>query len=450
MDKVYEYIEANKDKYIEWLIDVCKQPSVSTQNIGMTEMAKMVKEYVEKTTSDVEYVETDGYPIVYGEIRNGNKKTLSFYNHYDVQPEDPVDEWESPPFTPTIKDGRMYVRGSADNKANLMARVCAIHAYQAVYGKLPVDIKYVFEGEEEVGSPNLGIFAKRYPEKIKTDGFLWEGGERGYDGSLDVGLGVKGNCYVELSAKGAKRDLHSSEAPIIENPAWRLVWALNTLKNEKEEILIDGFYDDIIPTNKEVFKYLEDIPYDEEQTLKDRGLKNFLHGVTGEELKKKLFLEPTCTICGFKSGYTGEGSKTVLPSLAKVKIDFRLVAGQTPEKVGSLLRKHLDKHGFEDIEIESLHGIVPHRTDPSDPLVKAAQKSAQTVYGKPATTILNAAGSSPMYKLLKDNNTPAVQIGVANRDSRPHAPNENIYVEDFILGIKMTATVIDNFGKDDK
>src|SRR5690625_5270595 len=270
----------------------------------MEKMAKMVEQLLEEVDADIEYIETEGYPIVYGEIKNNNEKTLSFYNHYDVQPEDPIDEWDTEPFEPTIIDGRLFGRGTADNKGNLLARVCAVHAYQQVYGKLPVDIKFVFEGEEEVGSPNLMTFAKEHPEKMETDGFLWEGGERASDGGLDVGLGVKGICYVELVARAGNRDLHSSEAPVIENPAWRLVWALNTLKNEQEEILIDGFYDDIIPVTEEEIEFIKNIPVDEETMLKERGLSNFLHNVSGLELKKKLFLDPTCTICGIESGYT--------------------------------------------------------------------------------------------------------------------------------------------------
>lgn len=449
MEKVYQFIEENKDKYIDWLLDACRQPSVSTLNIGMDEMAKMVEDYLQVTKAEIEFLETEGYPIVYGELKGGNEKTLSFYNHYDVQPEDPIDEWDSEPFDPTIIDGRLFARGSADNKGNLLARVCAVHAYQSVYGDLPVDIKFIFEGEEEVGSPNLTTFAKNHPEKMETDGFLWEGGERATDGGLDVGLGVKGICYVELVAKSAIRDLHSSEAPIIENPAWRLVWALNTLKNEDEEILIDGFYDDVTPVTDDELEFIDKVPFDEKTVLEDRGLSNFLKNVSGSELKQKLFLEPTCTICGIESGYTDEGSKTVLPSTATVKLDFRLAAGQSPDKIESLLRKHLDKHGFEDIEIHALNGIEPHRTDVNDPLVQAAIKSAEEVYGQPPTTIINAAGSSPMYKLLRKEptNIPGVQIGVANKDSRPHAPNENIYIEDYIEGIKMTAAVINNFGK---
>src|SRR5699024_489373 len=251
MEDVFQYIEGHSGMYLDWLIKACNQPSVSAQDRGMIEMKVLVKQFLEELGADVEEIETEGYPIIYGEMNAGKTKTLTFYNHYDVQPEDPLDEWVSGPFESTIREGRLFARGSADNKGNLIARICAIHAYKEIYGGLPVNIKFMFEGEEEVGSPHLAFFANEHPDKLQTDGIIWEGGSRdAIDKRLHVGLGVKGICYVELTCQGAKYDLHSSEAAIIENPAWRLVWALNTIKNDQEKIMIDGFYDDIVPLSE--------------------------------------------------------------------------------------------------------------------------------------------------------------------------------------------------------
>jgi len=255
----------------------------------------------------------------------------------------------------------------------------------------------------------------------------------------------KGISYVELVCKGAKTDLHSSEAAIIENPAWRLVWALNTLKDREENILIDQFYDDVAPLSDRERTFIQSMYFDEEHTKELYGIKEFLKGVTGDKLKEALTAEPTCTICGIESGYTGKGSKTVLPSVAKVKLDFRLVPNQTPEKIARLLRQHLDKHGFEDIEILQSHGILPFNTNPEDPFVDVVLKSIDEVYKKKPVILRNLAGSSPMYKLLENTNIPAVQIGVANVQSNYHAPNENIYIDDYIQGIKVTSTVVKNF-----
>lgn len=446
MEKVFRYIEENAQQYTDWLIEACNQPSVSAQNRGMSEMKDLVISFLNKINAEVEEIDTNGYPIIYGEINSGKEKTLTFYNHYDVQPEDPIEEWLSNPFKAEIREGKIFARGVADNKGNLIARICAVHAFLQVYDELPVNIKFIFEGEEEVGSPHLEFFAKNFPEKLRTNAIIWEGGSRGVeDKRPHVGLGVKGISYVELVCKGAKTDLHSSEAAIIENPAWRLVWALNTLKDREENILIDQFYDDVAPLSDRERTFIQSMYFDEEHTKELYGIKEFLKGVTGDKLKEALTAEPTCTICGIESGYTGKGSKTVLPSVAKVKLDFRLVPNQTPEKIARLLRQHLDKHGFEDIEILQSHGILPFNTNPEDPFVDVVLKSIDEVYKEKPVILRNLAGSSPMYKLLENTNIPAVQIGVANVQSNYHAPNENIYIDDYIQGIKVTSTVVKNF-----
>lgn len=446
MEKVFRYIEENAQQYTDWLIEACNQPSVSAQNRGMSEMKDLVISFLNKINAEVEEIDTNGYPIIYGEINSGKEKTLTFYNHYDVQPEDPIEEWLSNPFKAEIREGKIFARGVADNKGNLIARICAVHAFLQVYDELPVNIKFIFEGEEEVGSPHLEFFAKNFPEKIRTNAIIWEGGSRGVeDKRPHVGLGVKGISYVELVCKGAKTDLHSSEAAIIENPAWRLVWALNTLKDREENILIDQFYDDVAPLSDRERTFIQSMYFDEEHTKELYGIKEFLKGVTGDKLKEALTAEPTCTICGIESGYTGKGSKTVLPSVAKVKLDFRLVPNQTPKKIARLLRQHLDKHGFEDIEILQSHGILPFNTNPEDPFVDVVLKSIDEVYKEKPVILRNLAGSSPMYKLLENTNIPAVQIGVANVQSNYHAPNENIYIDDYIQGIKVTSTVVKNF-----
>ncbi|WP_408011239.1 M20 family metallopeptidase [Pseudalkalibacillus sp. A8] len=446
MDKVFQYIDEHAEQYLDWLVEACNQPSVSAQNLGMTEMKELVKRFLSKVGVESEEIETEKYPIIYGELDNQKERTLTFYNHYDVQPDDPIEEWLSDPFKADIRDGKVFARGVADNKGNLIARICAVHAYQQVYGELPINVKFIFEGEEEVGSPHLALFADKFPEKLKTDAIIWEGGTRGVeDKRLNVGLGVKGICYLELVCRGARTDLHSSEAAIIENPAWRLIWALNTLKDKEENILIDGFYDDIKPLSEKESEFIRSMHVDEERMKELYGIKAFLKNVTGDELKEVLTAEPTCTICGISSGYTGEGSKTVLPSVAKVKLDFRLVPNQTPERIAKLLREHLDKHGFEDIEIIQSHGIHPFNTDPEDMFVNVVLDSVAEVYDEKPVVLRNLAGSSPMYKMLKNTDIPAVQIGVANQQSNYHAPNENIFIDDYIQGIKVTSSVIKNF-----
>ncbi|WP_307396330.1 M20/M25/M40 family metallo-hydrolase [Bacillus horti] len=449
---MYQYIEENKDMYIKWLQELCRQPSVAAQNRGMKETADMVQKMIsEHTHAKVELLETSGYPVVYGEINTGKEKTLSFYNHYDVQPEDPLDLWNSDPFGAEIRDGKIYARGVADNKGNLVARLAAVHAYLNVYGEMPINVKFIFEGEEEIGSVHLDEFKEKYPEKLKADGCIWEFGYKNPDGRLQVSLGVKGMQYVELRCKGANIDLHSANAAVIENPAWRLVWALQTLKNDKEEILIEGFYDRVLKPDEAELELLEEMIYEEEATLKRLDLDNFLLNLTGVPLKEKLIFQPTCTICGIESGYTGEGAKTVLPSEARVKLDFRLVPNQDPAEISKLLRNHLDKHGFEDIEIITFTGEHPAKTDIHDPLVQTVLQNVEKVYGRPPTINRMSPGTGPMYILCQELGIPAVSLGVGNDSSQNHAPNENIKVEDYIQGIKMMATIVHEFahtGKD--
>lgn len=446
VNQIHAYINQKKRKYLKWLEKVCNQPSVSAQNRGMEEMFLILKELFESAGASTQRIETAGYPVLIAEFQGESKSTLAFYNHYDVQPEDPIDEWETNPFETTYTEDLIVARGAADNKGNIIARLAAVDAYQNVYGKLPVGIKFIIEGEEEVGSPHLELLAREHTSEIQADAILWEGGLREYNNKrLHVGLGVKGIAYIELIAKGAKNDLHSSEAAIIENPAWELTWALATLKSKDEKVLIEGFYDKVKPLTEQSKRFIETLEFDEEYTKANYEIDEFINGVSGYDLKKRLIAEPTCTICGIKSGYIEQGAKTVLPAKATAKLDFRLVPGQSPEHIVELLRKHLDKHGFEHIEIKSLNHLEPYNTDPDHPFVKLVLDAVDEVYEEQPIIYSNLAGSSPMYKLLSNCPMPAVQIGVANTNSKFHAPNENITVDDFIQGTKVVATIIKKF-----
>lgn len=447
MEKVFQYIDDHKEMYVEWLQDLCRQPSVSAQNRGIRKTAKLVEELLTSIGAKAEQIPTSGNPVVFGEINQNKEHTLSFYNHYDVQPEDPIEEWEYEPFAAEIHDGKIFARGVADNKGSFLSRICAVHAYQQVYGELPLNIKFIVDGEEEVGSVNTHEFAEKYPEKNKSDGCIWENGYKNTDGSLQVRFGLKGMLYVELRAKGANIDLHSSNAAIIKNPAWRLVWALNTLKNEEEKVLIDGFYDNVLQPTEAEYKYLEKMGYQEQDQLDALELDSFLLNLSGTPLKEKLIFQPTCTICGIDSGYTGEGSKTVLPSFAKAKIDFRLVPGQDPDEILQYLRNHLDRHGFQDIEIVKISGKRAAKTDPESVLAQTVVDNVEKIYGKEPQVMLMSPGTGPMYKLCQEHGIPAVGVGVGYYNSQVHAPNENIRIADYVDGIKFIATIIEQFAK---
>jgi len=445
-EEIFEHIEKNRDKYIKWLTDICSIPSVAAQNRGMKESVDFIsKLFKDELDCEVEVVETSGYPILYCEIGGEHEKTLSFYNHYDVQPENPIELWDSDPFKPEIRDGKIFARGVADNKGNLIARIAALSAIKDIYGNFPINLKFIIEGEEEIGSINLSDFSNLHKDKLKADACIWEFGYRDMDHTLQLTLGVKGMLYVELKLKGANTDLHSANASIIENPAWRLVWALNSLKNNNEEVLIPNFYKDIRePTNEEL-ELLDQYFLDEEEMLDYLGLDKFINDLNGSELKHKHLYEPTMNICGFGSGYTDEGAKTVLPSEASVKIDFRLVPGQDPEKILKDLRNHLNDNGYKDIEIISHSKEKAARTLSTEEIVGSAIEAIKKVTKKEPNIVPNTPGTGPMYELCQKHGIPSVSFGVGNFSSRNHAPNENILVEDYIEGIKILVSLINQY-----
>lgn len=453
MKEVYDYIDAHADEFIAKLQEFCRQPSVSAQNIGMREMANLLVKELASVGITADVIETDGNPILYGEIKGDNtERTLSFYNHYDVQPAEPLEEWISDPFGAEIRDGKLYSRGATDNKGSLLSRLCALKALQAVRGSAPLNIKFIYEGEEEIGSPHLHEFAEKYPERLKTDGFAWEGGSKQLDtpqgdGPLEVGLGVKGLLYIELRCRTAVSDLHSANAAVVKNPAWRLVQALATMKDANDHITIDGFYDNVKTPTEYEMQCLETLHYPEEATKQRLGLDEFINGLSGVPLLEKLYYQPTANIAGFKAGYIGAGAKTVLPGSAVVKMDLRLVPDQMPEEILEKVRAHLDRRGFTDIEVVKLSGEPPFRANPDCLFAQTVIRCVKPVYGIDPEVFISSSGTTAMYQFCHDAGLDAVMFGAGNEASNIHAPNENIILKDFINAIKMAATVMVEFSK---
>ena len=444
LKKVYKYIDENMDLYIDWLLEAVRQPSISMYNSGMNEMASLCVHFLEdKLGLKTNIIETGGSPYIYAYLDEGAKDTLAFYNHYDVMPVEPLEEWESYPFEPVIRDGRIWGRGTADNKGSMFSRICAVHACKQIYGKIPVNLKFFYDGEEEIGSPHLDDFMLVKGGLLECDGFFWEGGSRDLErGRPHITLGVKGICKIELSCRTAGRDLHSANAAIVANPFWRLVWALASMKNDKEEILIDGYVDDIAPLSDKERKIIHDMSFDEEASLRSYGISSFLNGDKGGALKERLVNSPTININGFKGTSSDTETKTILPGNASVFLDLRLAVGQTPESAMKKIRRHLDRKGFSDIEVKLKSSYDPFRTSCESALMKAAVQSAREIYGMEPNTILNDWGSSGVCAVCGRLDIPCVMIGVMNEDSREHAPNENIYVEDYNCAIKMIASII--------
>jgi acetylornithine deacetylase/succinyl-diaminopimelate desuccinylase-like protein len=440
------YVRAREREYIDELKVLIRQPTVSAQGVGIPETARIVLDRAKNRGGvAAEALTVDGGPpTIVGETGRG-ERTLLVYNHYDVQPPDPLDEWATPPFEPTERDGYLFGRGVSDNKGNLLARLQAIEAYRATIGDLPLRIRVLYEGEEESGSAHLAAFVTRYGDRLRADGCIWEAGYKDAAGRPTISCGVKGIAYVELRARGASKDAHSSLATIVPNAAWRLVWALATLKNPSDEITIDGFMDAVRAPTAADRQLLERLPFDERGMLRIHGIKRFVRGLEGYELKKKHFFEPTCTICGILSGYTGAGSKTVLPAVASAKIDFRLVPDLTPEKVTDLLRAHLDRRGFEDVEVVPGHGEPPSRWPTDSVTALAAVEACRDTYGTEPVVYPLLAGSGPMAQVCDTLGIPVAGFGSGNAASANHAPNENIAIVDYIDHIRAFGRFLSTF-----
>ena len=449
MEEFKAYVDENADRFVAELQRLCRQPTIAAQKVGVEETAEMVLSLLQRIGAQARPIPVaEGAPVVYGTIGQG-KRTLIFYDHYDVQPPEPLEEWESDPFAAEIRQGVLYARGAADNKGDLVARLMAVEAYQKTKGELPLKIKFVFEGEEETGSIHLGQFVEENRGLLEADGCIWEGGSKDLSERPVIYLGVKGILYVELRAKGAKMDLHSSWATLVPNPAWRLVWALASLKDENDHLTVDGLMEHVGEPPPEEMDLLRKIPFEEKKLKADFGIPHFVGGVKGVEALKRYLYGPTCTICGFRSGYIGEGPKTVLPSEAMVKLDFRLVPDLEPGLVLDLLRKHLDRRGFKDIEIVEVTSEKFAKSPPDAPIVQAALEAARIIYGQEPVVYPLSAGSGPMYHLSNALGIPAVSaVGVSHAQSRMHAPNENIKIADYIQGIKYIGELIERFAEE--
>lgn len=443
-DAIDRYLDDHLDENIRELSQLCAQPSVSAQNWGLQECAELVVKMLQQRGFSAQIYATGGAPVVFAERKGRGDKTILFYNHYDVQPAEPLELWDNPPFVPTIKDGKLFARGVSDDKGHITSRLFAIDALLAEDSDLPCTVKFVIEGEEETSSVHLKDFVNQHSDLMTADGCVWEFGGVDHHEQPVQYLGLRGICYVELSVETASQDVHSGlGGSIFPNAAWRLVWALNTLKGPEERILIDGYYDDVRPPSARDRELMQRLPETAEEYKTRYGLKNFLKGLTGGvDLRLEEVFQPTCTICGLTSGYQGPGSKTVQPARASAKVDFRLVPDQTPQRTLELLRAHLDRHGFEEVQIQFLGGEAPDRTDPDDPFVDLVVNAATDVYGMPMQVVPMTGGSGPNHLFTEALHIPIVTAGVGYPGARAHAPNENVRLDLYLKGAKHIARIL--------
>jgi acetylornithine deacetylase/succinyl-diaminopimelate desuccinylase-like protein len=444
-------VDAGMDGMIADLQALIRQPSVSAKKVGLVECANLVAGMMQKAgiESEVLYLDDKGVPpIVYGEVKSKSNpgRTLLFYNHYDVQPEEPLELWEDAPFSGTVKGNQIFGRGSADDKGELITRIKAVEYFLKETGDVPCNVKFVVEGEEEIGSVHVEEYLVKYREKLACDGVIWEFGYVDAKDRPVISLGMKGLLYVELIAQGPSRDAHSSLAVLIENPAWRLVSALKTMRDPAGRVTIKDWYREVKPFTKQELAVIAKEPFDEQEFKKEYGIRRFVANARGKGAKKALVGMPTCNIAGFDSGYMGEGAKTVLPARARVKIDFRLVPGMVPQKQLERLKKHLKDRGFSDISVNFIHGEAAARTPIGDPFVKQVEQAATEAFGS-AILSVSSAGTGPMYSFVKVLDAPCISVGSTYMFARIHSPNEFARIDLLNKCTKCMGRIIDKFSK---
>ena len=445
-----KHVDSHMEDLISDLQTLIKQPSVSAKNEGIEDCAKLVQKLLKKSgiSSEILKLKKNVAPIVYGEVKSKQnpKKTLLFYNHYDVQPAEPFDLWEYPPFSGTRKGNKIFGRGATDDKGELITRIKAVEASLKVTGDVPCNIKFVIEGEEETGSAHIEEYLKKYKKKFSSDGVIWEFGYVDAKNRPIIGLGMKGLLFVELSVKESIRDVHSSLAVLIKNPAWRLIEAVSTLRDSKGKILIKDWYKEVTPFSKKDLELIKEEPFDENVFKKEFGIQSFVGNKKGMDAKKALVGDATCNIAGFLSGYTGNGAKTVLPGESLVKIDFRLIPKMNPKKQIMRLKNHLKSKGFGDVKIKVYHGEAAARTDSSDPFVSHVKNAADKSFGKSILNVSNA-GTGPMYPFVNILKAPCISIGSTYMFSRIHSPNEFARIDLLKKTTKCMCLIMQNFGQ---
>jgi acetylornithine deacetylase/succinyl-diaminopimelate desuccinylase-like protein len=435
-----------EDAYRTMLARFVAIPSVGAEGRGQDDMAETLGQALAELGLNVEVHATDGAPVVFAERRVAGAPTVLFYNHYDVQPADPLELWESDPFLLAERDGRLYGRGASDDKGQLVSRIIALRWLRERHGELPFGVVFVVEGEEEIGSPNMTAYVEAQRDRLAADVAFWEfGGVDGHDRPTLV-CGLKGIACVDLSLRTADFDLHSANGPVVQNAAWRLAAAVASLRDADGRVLIDGFYDAVRPPTDAERQYLEAAPADDDAFAEHIGVDRFLGGVSGVEYQRRLQLEPTLNVNGIHSGYGGPGMKTVLPASATAKLDLRLVPDQNPLEIVALLHQHLERLGFDDVVVNLAEEPEwPARVDPDHPWLRHAAAALEEAYGQSAVVIVSSGGSGPLHPFVEMLDLPVAMIGVGYPGSRVHSPNENVRMVDVHRGTYATVRTLERW-----
>ena len=446
MNSVIDFINTNRDRYVEELKAYLAIPSIS----ALPQHAADVKRCAEWTADEmrrigmqnVRLVETPGFPVVYGDwLGAEGAPTILFYGHYDVQPVDPVELWESPPFEATVRDGEIYARGSADDKGQVFMHFKAIEAHLKQTGRLPVNIKVILEGEEEVGSANLDNFVKAHKDELKADVVVISDSPMFDRGIPSICYGLRGLVYFQIDLRGTKSDLHSgSFGGAVANPAFVLANVLAQMKDRSGRVRVPGFYEDVRDLREEERDQWKRLPFNEKRYAKELGAPR-LWGETGYSTLERVWARPTFEVNGILSGFTGEGAKTVIPAVAMAKVSMRLVPNQDPDKIAQLFEDYVKKVAPKTVAVKvtRMHGGKPWMTDFDNKYVQAAGRAIQKGFGK--EPVFNREGGSiPVVATFQEIlGLPSVLFGVGLPDENAHAPNEKLDLGNFHGGIIASA-----------
>ena len=452
MNQVIDYIESRRDEYLEELQTFLKIPSISTDSARRQDMqraAEYVNEQLVASGMTAEIVPTDGHPIVYGErLEHEDRPTILVYGHYDVQPVAPIRLWETGPFEPDIRDDRLFARGSADDKGQLFIHFKSTQAFLQLAGELPLNVKFLVEGEEEIGSPNLPAFVDANLERLAADAAVISDTTMFSRETPSIGYGLRGLCYLQIDVQGPARDLHSgSFGGPVANPAFVLSQILASLKDENDRVLVPGFYDRVRELTSEEKEAFASLPFDEEAFVADLGVQR-LAGERGYTPLEQLWARPTLEVNGLLSGFTGEGAKTVLPSKAMAKVSMRLVPDQDPDEIDALFASYVMEQAPETVSVKvtPMHGGKPWVASLDHPALKAAANAVEAGFGK-RPVFQREGGSIPIVAIFQEAlGIPTVLMGIGLPDENAHAPNENLYLPHFFNGIKASAYFLAEYG----
>jgi len=454
MKDVVKYINSHKEKYVDELKDFLKIPSISTLPENKKDMQTATDFVANKLRGagmeNVNIIKTKGHPMVYADWMHApGKPTVLIYGHYDVQPVDPIDLWDSPPFEPTIKNGNIFARGATDDKGQMYMHIKTVEAYFKTVGSLPLNVKFIIEGEEEIGSENLDEFVSKNKDKLKCDAVLISDTSLYGPNIPTLTYGLRGMCYMELTLTGPNRDLHSGTfGGGVDNPINVLADVISKLKDKNGKIKIPGFYDDVVKLTKKERENFKALPFSEKQYAKVLGVKE-LKGEKGYTTLERVWARPTLDCNGIYGGFTGEGAKTVLPSNATAKISMRLVPDQDPKKIAKLFKSYVKEIAPNSVKvgIKDLHGAYSIATSLDDKATKAAAVALSKVFGK-KTVFMREGGSIPIVvSFAKKLKAAPVLMGMGLNTENLHSPNEHFNLKHFHLGILSSAYFIDEFSK---